>query len=312
MIKFYNNKEEVTAMKYFFGTDITSVSAKDEIKTFFGKETDQNEKVTGYDGDIFIKERLSEEQEKYVNDEIEAASEDEKNSRLPMGLRFLMYACGGVTLFLLLILFGGGEDVTVSDNISALPWLPYVIAICALVWLFVFALSKKKEKEYFQSEETALRNERLEAQFNNAYRQLHVPENAENTEILVSSYKRKKGEIKRVKTGLWDFFNFEVKAFAEDGKLCIADLTQRYEIGLDEIKEIKYIQKKVLIPSWNKEETIKSEKYKKYRITYNNTGFILKGYYAIIIRCGEEEYEIHIPPYEIDVFSRLTGIEYSE
>ena len=90
-------------MKYFFGTDITSVSAKEEIKTFFGKEIDQNEKATGYDGDIFIKERLSEEQEKYVNDEIEAVSEDEKNSRLPMGLRFLMYACGGVTLFLLLI-----------------------------------------------------------------------------------------------------------------------------------------------------------------------------------------------------------------
>ncbi len=62
--------------------------------------------------------------------------------------------------------------------------------------------------------------------------------------------------------------------------------------------------------TWNKEESIKSERYKPYKMTENNLGFvIIKNYYALKLHTNFGEYEILIPPYEIETFTAMLRIK---
>jgi hypothetical protein len=79
------------------------------------------------------------------------------------------------------------------------------------------------------------------------------------------------------------------------------------------IVEIRKINKKALVGGWNKDESFKSGKYKKYKIKANNFGALfIKPYYAIIINDRIGQYEILVPCYDLDEVIALTHLKVVE
>lgn len=134
---------------------------------------------------------------------------------------------------------------------------------------------------------------------------LEIPSTAIDVDIVISMIKLdKNGSEKIVK--MLDFFgdNNEVSLFVEDNKLCIADIELVLGIPLDSIIGFELVDKKIKLPSWNKEDNPKSEKYSEYVKTVSD-GIILKNYYQLVFEVDKEKYYIVIPNYEYDRVKNL-------
>ena len=64
---------------------------------------------------------------------------------------------------------------------------------------------------------------------------------------------------------------------------------------------------------WNKDVAYNKDKYKDYKITMNQYNiYFFKPYYLIKINDGVEDFEIIVPPYEIEHFNEILNLEIKE
>lgn len=139
---------------------------------------------------------------------------------------------------------------------------------------------------------------------------LHIPEDAEVMEILLIYYKIKKNKGIDV-LNVFYIKNCNVYVNVKDGALHMADIYNEWSIPLDSITGIKKINEKIFIPEWLKKIPYNKGVYKKYKITMNGLGLLFfKPYYALCIKWQDENYELFIPPYEVDMLSSLIGVNY--
>lgn len=91
--------------------------------------------------------------------------------------------------------------------------------------------------------------------------------------------------------------------YIKDRSLCFSDYNEEISIPGTCIKSIKEIRKKASLAGWNKEESIRSPKYK---IINNSIGMLdINSYFQIIVRNDSEEYEILIPNYDMEKLKPL-------
>lgn len=135
---------------------------------------------------------------------------------------------------------------------------------------------------------------------------LLVPENSADIDVLCRPFKLKKGKVKR--GGRFFYcFNFSFWVFIEGENLCFADASGVYGVPLSSITDTELIKKTVTVTTWNKDEPIKDPKYKKF-VKVNNYGlYFIKPHYSLRFKHNDEEWEVLIPGYEIEVISELTG-----
>ena len=82
-----------------------------------------------------------------------------------------------------------------------------------------------------------------------------------------------------------------------------------YSFKKSDIKSIITVNKQISIPTWNKEEGLRSEKFKPYKLTRNNVGNIFfKPFYILKIEKDGQSFGICFPPYELNEIERLTGL----
>ena len=278
-------------MKLFLSSNITDNRANDELG-----------------GNEFIIETVSSES----TENLMKASEKAENIILKAGLPKWLVAIEWLAFLVGISLVGGlmdalsgEESVTLAHAYNKAPLLFWIAAACLVTWLVIFIYGYKKKAEVMRSEEIKNAEENVGTVLDMIKEELDIPENAVKVDILSCSYRIKNGDIK-IKDDL--FINFEFSLYTEGGRLVLADTESKYAIDLDKFTAITPVDGTVYLASWNKEEPIKSEKYREYRLREDKIGLVVtKRYYIVEFTSDDELYGICIPNYELPVIESLIG-----
>ena len=268
-------------------------------KNIFGVRDDADQ----IDGSAFvvrtIDPALKEKMETFGKEAESFANEYRPSQRLALLRTFALVV--GIVLLILARMKGNEAGVgSFGALIRAYP-IPLISAF--LLWgiavgLVVYeriSLSKARTSDAAQN-----LKERSKAIDKEAYAALGVPDGAISLDLLTSSYRTQNGEPKNIVHTAFAFH-----AWSENGTLYLSDIENVVAIPTDAITEFTRIEHSVNFYFWNK-----AESPRQYGIRANYAGtYTAKGVVAAHIQSELGEYELLIPPYEMENFLRLTGKE---
>ena len=282
-------------MKPIFGIDIT-LTKKNEI----------------VNGDEFIIKTIS----KQKMEEFEAKQEDlEKTveeSKLPLWIRIVKSVCGFWGALMLIATIKALGEVNLVQAFQNAPILLVSGIACGLVWVVLHFWSKNKEARILKEQNAEQQVSKIDMDIGAMYDELGVGRNASSVDVLSFRYKVKNGEIVATSVGfqITPYVNFDLKIYVTDDCLCLANVESVYAFKRSELKTIKTVNKRISIPTWNKEEEPTAGAFKQYKLAVNNIGNIFfKPYHILEVEHNGETFGIYFPPYELATFEKLTGLK---
>ena len=109
------------------------------------------------------------------------------------------------------------------------------------------------------------------------------------------------------------YTNMAMRVFRREDMLCLADQQCRYELPIAQMRCLRRVKKPLMIRGWNKDEPIKSEFYKPYKLTVDGYDRIhTKAYGLLELEHQGTEWAVWLPPYELNYISALTGLAITE
>lgn len=151
--------------------------------------------------------------------------------------------------------------------------------------------------------------------------ELGVPKTARSVDVIGFDYREKKGRISpRGREGVgfgtvYDCYTF--KGYVKDKNLCFACTDEGiFAVPLSELKAIRTVRKKILLPDWTKGKPLTHEQYKPYMLKMVRGGVfenLRVGWYHVLefVHKGET-WGIWFPNYELPAFEKLTGLKADE
>ena len=285
------------------------------MKNIFGINITEDKNNLTFDGQAFVQRTASPELD-VVMDAAEKLVEDLiKKAKLPLWLRIIKFIS---LLFAVIIITGiiradGISPAAIAQAYRDVPYFFYAAAISLIIWLALFIAGKIKQRNVAESDDFGHAVDCTDSAANKLLEEFNIPQDAKNVDILIFKYKIKKGKVKITNSAsdTW-FLNAPCTVYSQDDALHIALLRQVLTIPLQSIHGIIKINKKIFANGWNKETPSNKGEFKKYKIGFNGTNIFFKPYYDIIIKHGEDDYCISIPPYELETMSELIGIRFEE
>lgn len=285
-------------MKYVFGINLTE---------------DKNNKII--DGQVFHSSSISPELLEEINKCGDISAKHEKKISLPIWMAIVQLLSLVIGSMILISIINGFKNHTLREIYNNAPSLFY-ISIVSFTIYFILYLIERNKKKYLSSDEYNYDKIYTRNVFNYTKNALDIPDDAKVIEVLLFYYKVKNGKMRvvektnHVDKGFVSYQNFQVYAYVKKETLYMRDLYDEWAIPLYCITGIKKINKKISVPRWNKEIPYNKGIYKKYKMIINGLGYIFfKPYYAVSIAWNGENYELLIPPYELDILSALIGID---
>lgn len=276
-------------MKPIFGIDVTN---------------DKNSELTY--SDRFKTKSLTEATIENLEEKRDNLNTTVEKSKLPGLLTVIMYLgfCWGIlTVGAILRADVGFEQAFRNAPILITTGLA-ALAISGILYI----AGKIKKNKVFAEENAGEQAEDLNTVAECAFSELGVPSSALRADVILFRYIIKDGVIKP-KAGAFDtspYVNFEMRAYLCDYNLCLADVENVYSFPLNSLKRITAVKKRIMLPSWNKEEDHNKGIYKQYKISSNQYGYSVKPYYILELERDGEEYGIYFPSYELPTFESLT------
>lgn len=141
---------------------------------------------------------------------------------------------------------------------------------------------------------------------------LAIPENAERIDILYFAYqfRGKKAIQSKSRLGL-HFTNIENLAYVKEGKLCLTDGHELFEIPKSSIMDIHHMDQRgnADLSSWNKKEDIDNEHYARYRVRQSGDHYYmpLPAVYQVEVKNRPEDFYFLVPGYDIEALCRVLG-----
>ena len=253
---------------------------------------------------IPAEQRLSLEQ---TTDRLESIM---RKGSLPFSLEIIRSLC--LSAFLLILAGLSGREGPLSNACKESPKLSFAAAAFFAAWLSLKIFEKIRhsriEKQYSEED---IKNT-VHSVDTESLKLLGVPEDAPEIEILSEGYTLRKGKRRRRHLALCQYANFPMHIFVEDGRLCIANLTERWDIPLSSLGRAVLVNKRAPLPNWFKEEPYTDEKYKQYKITTNNFGHYFSRFYRTDIDDERGDHYLLIPEYDGGKFFELTGLSPEE
>lgn len=280
------------------------------MKPFLGVDITEDKDNESFNGEEFNIQKPSDAYRESFEKAAENQLELDKKAKLPLPLRIIQ----GVTGFAGLIILAGifKSDLELTEAYNNAPVFFWICGASLAVWFVLYMLSKKKAKATYSSEEGNLTSSRLDKAMETIFAELGVPETAVQTDILSFTYKLKDGEIepKAPPLGTTPFNNLIYRAYIQNDCLCLTNLDGRNEIPLEEIKEIRTVKKKIMLPEWNKETPYNKGEYKQYKLAADKGGLIhVKPYHILVFEHNGTEWGIYFPCYELPTFEKITGVK---
>ena len=285
------------------------------IKPIFGFDVTDDKNSDKIYADYFISKKLDGETLKQLEDAKEALDTSVEKSKLPLFVRVFRY----VALLYGLLIVGSmlRADISLLETIRRVPVLCISGILALILGGALWAFAVIKEKRAFKLENMQEKIDNLESAGDKASRELGIPENAYVIDVLVSNYTVKNDKVKLYTPPLayTPFINVPMRAYFVDNKLCLADAETVFSFPLGILGVGRRINKKAILPQWNKDEPYNKGEYKQYNLKISDAGIHVKPYYVLEVKHGCETLGIYFPCYERYVFENLIGIsvvEYKE
>lgn len=278
------------------------------MKNLFGifrKTNDSNFKK-------FVIKELSKETTEKIDNLSNEKQKLKKKKTPPNWLAYIYFPAGAFGLILVSAMLVAKDGFLAAlENRGFIFYIGIALIVFAIAtFIYCHITSKKLAKD----PEVEAYNESVIKITKECDTELEIPDTAVSFDVLMTLLKiNKKGKEVLDQMSLLQYINQNVYIFVQDEMLCFADNIMVIGIPVNGIKAIKKIKKRMVLPQWNKEETIKSPTYKEYKMTMNDAGLVwMKHYYEISCDINGEEYYFLIPCYEKDAFLKTIGIEIPE
>lgn len=283
-------------MKEFFGIDITQ---------------DKNSETLNCEG--FLNRRPSPAHIAALDSAGSALEGLQKKAGMPMIFQILYSVVYLGAISIVIGLLRGVGNVGFATAYQNAGFLFYLAAVFLVLWAVMAVWKHGRSKKVTSTEEFEAAARRAEAAAAACQSAMEIPENAPKVDVLSCRYTVKNGKVKYVPAGTARYANPEVKIFAEEGNLCLADTANCYAIPLSQIRCLRKVNKAVMIAGWNKELGPKEGRYKAYKLNTNQYGNVsVKPYYVLEILRDGETYALSFPCYELPVFQAFTKLSVTE
>lgn len=287
------------------------------MKPFLGKDITHDKKNEEYNGKEFIVAEPSPAMAVALESSAEKALGVMEASKLPLPLRIVKSICGVAAALIAVAIIRalGRDDIGIAEAYGNAPALFWVLGVTAVLWLILKLLADRKEKAVLGSEDSARIDSRLDGVVESIFAEFGVPDSACDVDILSFKYKLKDGIPKVVESGmtLAPYDNFVYKLFSDAENIYLANADVKYAFPLDSLRTIRKVNKKAIVPSWNKDEAMNEGEYKQYKVAADKFGSIhIKPYYILEFEREGELWGIYFPCYELPAFTELTGLSVEE
>lgn len=281
-------------MRPFFGIDLTNDK--------------NNEKVNA---EAFLIAKPSDAMSQALGQAMAKADEAVNQSRLPLPLRIVSGICGVAGGICALSLLRSLRKVTLAEAYHNAPWAFWVAGIGVGIWLLLKLLADNKKKTVLENEDSTQHFDSLQRVQDGIYRELNVPANAREVDVLWCYYKTKGDTVAVVEKNLstTGYHNPVFKLFWDEKNLYFANLDGKYAIALSSVQGIRKVQKHIRVSGWNKNEPSGSDTYKPYKLTSDQYGCIhMKWYVVLDFVQDNRSWEVWLPNYELPVIEHAAGI----
>lgn len=153
------------------------------------------------------------------------------------------------------------------------------------------------------------------------FSELGVPKTAASVDVLGFKYRDRRGRFRpRGTTGLNGktvYYCYTLKWYVRNGRLLLADADGVIAVPLNEIKAIRTIRKRILLPGWTMDGSLTNEKRKPYelktaRSSYGEEWLSVGWYHVLAFEHKGETWGIWFPNYELPAVEKLTGLKADE
>jgi len=236
-----------------------------------------------------------------------------KSMKLPLLLGG--YALIGLGLIVLMGFLKALPDTDFMTALNNGKWLLIGGAVSAALGGALLLLHKRGQKKQEESEEVPDGMEEplnsLEAVSRRVAMELSLPEDDQVTEIEVLPYRYKStsdGGAKEVlNSGCFE--NTGVYFWVENETLCVTDYDSVMRIPLTAIEGYYTVDVRYKLSFWWKDGEFNKGEYAQYGIKQDSEGnYKLRTYYRVVIRDGEDCFELRIPCYDFAAFRGLCDI----
>ncbi len=285
------------------------------MKPFYGIDRTENKKNTTHEGACFIAATISDMTRQTYESTMNAGNQQLDKAKLPTVLRWIKTGCG--------ILFGIGfistikalGDITLLEAYNNAPWLFWIEGACAVIWLILALLGRIRANAISGKEDFQLSLRRVENVIDQIRRELLVPTDAKDVDVIQITHRWKNGKLKNHTKGMETspYTNIEMKVFRREDMLCLTDLENRYELPISTLRRLRRVKKGLCIYGWNKAERGDSEFYKPYKLAFDSYGRVSTRAYGLLeLHYNGEDWAVWLPPYELNYISAPTGLTITE
>lgn len=285
------------------------------MKPFYGIDRTTLKKNTFHEGDCFIAATVSDMTRQSYERALQSAAKELEATKLNPLLRGLKTVCSWITLIVFLSTIRALRNVTIAEAFENAPFIFWLMGGCGIVWLVLTILTNRKAKTVMAGEDFNMSTRRLEGEIDRVFRELQVPEDAKQVDVVQLTYRWKNGTVKISTTGseTTPYTNVSLRVFRREDVLCLADLENRYELPISAMRRLKMVKKPLVIQGWNKEEKLNDPFYKPYKLTMDNYERVhTKSYGLLELSHDGVDWALWLPPYELNYISALTGLPITE
>ena len=285
------------------------------MKPFYGIDRTTLKKNIFHEGDCFIAATVSDMTRQSYERALQSAAKELEATKLNPLLRGLKTVCSWITLFGFLSTIRALRNVTIAEAFENAPFIFWLMGGCGIVWLVLTILTNRKAKNVMAGEDFNMSTRRLEGEIDRVFRELQVPDDAKEVDVVQLTYRWKNGTVKISTTGseTTPYTNVSLRVFRREDVLCLADLENRYELPISAMRRLKMVKKPLVIQGWNKEEKLNDPFYKPYKLTMDNYERVhTKSYGLLELSHDGVDWALWLPPYELNYISALTGLPITE
>ena len=285
------------------------------MKPFYGIDRTTLKKNTFHEGDCFIAATVSDMTRQSYERALQSAAKELEATKLNPILRGLKTVCSWITLIAFIGTIRALGNVTIAEAFENAPFIFWLMGGCGIVWLVLTLLTNRKAKNVMAGEDFSMSTRRLEGEIDRVFRELQVPEDAKEVDVVQLTYRWKNGTVKISTTGseTTPYTNVSLRVFRREDVLCLADLENRYELPISAMRRLKKVKKPLVIQGWNKEERLNDPFYKPYKLTMDNYERVhTKSYGLLELSHDGVDWAVWLPPYELNYISALTGLPITE
>ena len=285
------------------------------MKPFYGIDRTTLKKNIFHEGDCFIAATVSDMTRQSYERALQSAAKELEATKLNPLLRGLKTVCSWITLIVFLSTIRALRNVTIAEAFENAPFIFWLMGGCGMVWLVLTILTNRKAKTVMAAEDFNMSTRRLEGEIDRVFRELQVPDDAKQVDVVQLTYRWKNGTVKISTTGseTTPYTNVSLRVFRREDVLCLADLENRYELPISAMRRLKMVKKPLVIQGWNKEEKLNDPFYKPYKLTMDNYERVhTKSYGLLELNHDGVDWALWLPPYELNYISALTGLPITE